>query len=88
MAFFRVSSPFLGIIGPNSPFLGKIRPNIPIRAPRVILNIGLIAPIRPLNVGPILKNMKTRKIKESTKKKQFYHQSPLLSKENKAFLTK
>ena len=51
MAFFRVSSPFLGIIGPNSPFLGKIRPNITMIAPRVILNIGLIAPYKALKCG-------------------------------------
>ena len=51
MAFFRVSRPFLGVIGPNSPFLGKIRPNIPIIAPRVILNIGLIAPHKALKCG-------------------------------------
>ena len=51
MAFFRVSSHFLRIIGPNTPFLAKIKPNITIIAPRVILNIGLIAPYKALKCG-------------------------------------
>ena len=51
IAFFGVSGTFLGIIEPNNPFLGKIRPNIPIIAPRVILNIGLIAPCTALKCG-------------------------------------
>ena len=51
MAFFKVSSSFLGIIEPNNHFLRRIRPKIPIIAPRVILNIGLIAPYKALKCG-------------------------------------
>ena len=57
-------------------------PESPLKIPRFQSTLGLF---HTLGMNKLKKN---KEIKECTKKKQHYHQAPLISKENKAFITK